>query len=68
MSDSDKGGIGAILVGIGLALWLFYGACAIFAVTGDESLNTATTWAGFAAALGCIGTGFPLVVRYGRSK
>lgn len=66
MRNSDKGGAGAILVGSGLALFLFFGASAIFAVTGDESLNTATTWAGFAAALGCIGSGFPLVVRYAR--
>lgn len=68
MSDSDKGNIGTILVGIGLALLLFYGASAIFAVTGDESLDTASTWTGLAAALGCVGLGFPLVIRYGRSK
>ena len=67
MRNADKGEIGAILAGIGLALWLFYGAAAIFAITGDNDLNSAETWVGLVAAVIFIGSGFPLVIRYGRA-
>lgn len=68
MTNSEKGNLGAVLVGAGLALWLFFGAAAGFAVTGDDDLNRASTWVGFAAVLVCIGIGLALTVQYGRSK
>lgn len=63
----DQEGLGAILCGLGLALCLFFGSCAVFALE-DASLNTARVWIGLGAGILSLTLGLPMLLAAPRDR
>lgn len=67
MALEDKEGLGAILCGLGLALCLFFGTCAVFALK-DASLNIARVWIGLGTGILSLTLGLPMLLTASRDR
>lgn len=67
MTVEDKEGLGAILCGLSLALCLFFGSCAVFALE-DASLNIARVWIGLGTGILSLTLGLPMLLAASRDR